>query len=144
MADIEYQCDLEGITPRRLKGFFVDWPSPPDPQTHLRILKNSYAIELAVDTGEDRVIGFANAISDGVLTAYIPLLEVLPEWFGQGIGSRLIQRLCRQLDDLYMIDLCCDAQLESFYEPLGFHKSTGMVRRNYEHQAGRPPQDYED
>ena len=32
-----------------------------------------------------RVVGFVTAISDGVLSAYIPLLEVLPEY--QGAGS---------------------------------------------------------
>ena len=91
---------------------------------------------MAVDTASGRVVGFANAISDGVLTAYIPLLEVLPDWQGRGIGRRLIERLSEQLDDLYMIDIVCDESLASFYEPLGFRTLTGMARRNYANQTG--------
>ncbi len=134
---IEYRTDLDDITADDLDGFFVGWPTHPDPATHLRVLENAWAVALAVDTDTGRVVGFANAISDGVLSAYIPLLEVLPEWQGRGIGTRLIEVLCEQLDDLYMVDLVCDAELEAFYEPLGFRALTGMAKRNYEHQTGR-------
>lgn len=84
-------------------GFFVGWPVKPSPQRHLELLRGSYAVELALDAG--RLIGFATAISDGVLSAYIPLLEVLPGYQAQGIGSALIRRLVERLDGLYMIDL---------------------------------------
>src|SRR5690554_546639 len=116
---IRYQTHLDAITPAQLQEFFVGWPTHPDPATHLRILQNAYAVALAVDTETGRVIGFANAISDGVLSAYIPLLEVLPEWQGQGIGRRLIELLCDELDELYMVDIVCDPELEAFYKPLG-------------------------
>jgi very-short-patch-repair endonuclease len=138
MNSIEYQTDLDGITAADLDGFFVGWPTHPNSLTHLRMLDNSYAIALAVDTDHDRVVGFANAISDGVLSAYIPLLEVLPNWQGRGIGTRLIEVLCEQLDGLYMIDLVCDAELEAFYEPLGFRALTRMARRYYENQTDAP------
>jgi ribosomal protein S18 acetylase RimI-like enzyme len=134
---IQYNRTLQSTSPDQLQGFFVGWPSHPDPETHLRLLQGSHAVSLAFDTDADRVVGFANAISDGVLSAYIPLLEVLPDWQGQGIGRRLIQDLCEQLDHLYMIDAVCDAQLEAFYRPLGFTALTGMAKRNYDNQAGR-------
>jgi len=54
-----------------------------------------------------------------VLSAYIPLLEVLPEWQGRGIGTELMRRLLDRLRGLYMVDLCCDAELEPFYRRLG-------------------------
>jgi GNAT superfamily N-acetyltransferase len=133
---IRFQTHLDAITDDDINGFFVGWPSHPDPATHLRMLENAYAVALAVDADTGRVVGFANAISDGVLSAYIPLLEVLPEWQGQGIGTRLIELICKQLDDLYMVDLVCDAELEAFYEPLGFRALTGMAKRNYENQSG--------
>lgn len=99
-------------------GFFVGWPIKPTPERHLDILRRSYAVELALD--QEHVIGFATAISDGVISAYIPLLEVLPDHQRRGIGSELIRRLVAQLDGLYMIDLSCDADLQTFYERLGF------------------------
>ncbi|QDG50584.1 GNAT family N-acetyltransferase [Persicimonas caeni] len=133
---IDYRTDLDGVSADDLDGFFVGWPTHPDCATHLRMLENAYAVAVAVDADTGRVVGFANAISDGVLSAYIPLLEVLPEWQGQGIGTRLIEVLCEQLDDLYMVDLVCDAELEAFYEPLGFRALTGMAKRNYASQTG--------
>jgi GNAT superfamily N-acetyltransferase len=37
-------------------------------------------------------VGFITAITDGVLTTYLPQLEVLAEYRGQGIGSALVER----------------------------------------------------
>ena len=128
---IEYADRLDGIEPRDLEGFFVGWPSPPSPERHLEVLRGSAAVVLGRD-GE-RVVGFVNAVSDGVLSAYIPLLEVLPDYQGRGIGSELVRRLVARLDELYMIDLCCDAELEPFYRRLGFLTlDRGMGIRNYE------------
>ena len=77
------------------------------------------------------VVGFVTAISDGVMSAFIPLLEVMPEYQHRGIGTKLVRRLLGQLDDLYMIDLCCDADLEPFYVARGFQsldRGMGMRR----------------
>ena len=133
---ITYQDTLDGITPDALTGFFVGWPSHPSPETHLRMLKGSFATAIALDG--DQVVGFANAVSDGVLASYIPLLEVLPNYQGHGVGKNLIERLLGQLDDLYMVDIVCDAELEAFYRPLGFVALTGMAKRNYANQTGTP------
>lgn len=133
---ITYRTDIDDLQATELEGFFVGWPSHPDAETHLRILENSDAVALAIDSDADRVVGFANAISDGILAAYIPLLEVLPDWQERGIGSRLVETLCDQLDDLYMIDAVCDEGLRPFYERLGFQALTGMAKRNYENQSG--------
>ena len=79
-----------------------------------------------------RVVGFITAISDGVLSAFIPLLEVLPEYQGRGIGSELVKRMLRELEDFYMVDLVCDPELESFYArfELILLTSMGMRRRH--------------
>ena len=127
---VSYVSSAEGIHHDQLTGgFFVGWPVKPSPQRHLELLRGSYAVELGLDAG--RVIGFATAISDGVVSAYVPLLEVLPEYQGQGIGTELIGRLVARLEGLYMIDLSCDANLEGFYERLGFRPlDRAMGQRN--------------
>lgn len=112
----------------------MGWPNPPSPQTHLRILQGSSHVVLAIE-GED-VVGFINAISDGILSAYIPLLEVLPSHQGKGIGSELVRRMLKRLEGFYMVDLLCDPELESFYTRLGMHQTSGMMLRNYERQSG--------
>jgi len=133
--DVEYSDRLEEIEPSQLEGFFVGWPNPPSAEMHLEILRGSAAVVLARD-GE-KIVGFVNAISDGVLSGYIPLLEVLPDYQGRGIGSELVRRLVDRLESLYMIDLCCDAELEPFYRRLGFRTlDRGMGIRNYEALAG--------
>jgi ribosomal protein S18 acetylase RimI-like enzyme len=131
-----YKNSLDGVTESMLVGFFVDWPNPPSPATHLKLLKNSSYIVIAIDEDTNRVVGFITAISDEVLSAYIPLLEVLPEYKNQGIGKELVGKMLKQLEHLYMIDLCCDDDLIPYYENFGMMKGTGMIHRNYDRQAG--------
>lgn len=131
-----YKNSVDGISAEMLKDFFVDWPNPPDSQTHLKLLKNSSKVVIALDD-TNQVVGFITAISDGVLSAYIPFLEVLPNYQNQGIGSELIIRIRKELEDIYMIDLCCDVSLVPYYENFGMIKTSGMFIRNYENQSGK-------
>ncbi|MBT3220276.1 MAG: GNAT family N-acetyltransferase [Proteobacteria bacterium] len=89
-----------------------------------------------IDDEHGGVIGFVTAISDGVLAAYIPFLEVLPDYQGRGIGQQLVKRILDLLGDLYMVDLLCDGDLQPFYERLGMTRATGMMLRRYEMQSG--------
>ena len=111
---MRYLTSVDAITAGQLHGFFVGWPNPPSPETHLVILRRSDAVVLAMDEETGRVIGFINALSDGVLSAFIPLLEVLPAYQGRGIGSELMRRILAQLGDLYAVDLLCDADLWTY------------------------------
>jgi ribosomal protein S18 acetylase RimI-like enzyme len=134
---IEYTDRLDGVEARHLEGFFVGWPNRPSPERHLALLRGSVAMELARKSEEGRIVGFVTAVGDGVLSAYIPLLEVLPDYQGRGIGTELVRRLLAALDHLYMVDVCCDAELEPFYRRLGFRAlDRGMGIRNYEAAAG--------
>lgn len=119
------------------EGFFGGWPNPPNKEQHRRILENSYKSLVAIDKRSNKIIGFINAISDGILSAYIPLLEVLPKYQKQGIGSKLVKRMLEELNDFYMVDLCCDENLQSFYKKFDMIKSQAMICRNYKYQRGR-------
>lgn len=137
-STISFTTSLKDVSPEMLtKGFFVGWPQPPSPQKHYETLKNSYKIVLSVDKSKNQVVGFINAISDGVLAAYVPLLEVLPEYQNQGIGKKLVLRMLDELKDIYMVDLICDEELQSYYERMGMAKAKGMILRNYKYQSGR-------
>jgi len=131
-----FKSDLDGISEHDLQGFFVGWPNPPSSATLLRILNGSSHVALALDGG--RVVGFINAVSDGVLSAYIPLLEVLPGYQGRGIGRRLLANMLDQLSGFYMVDVVCDEKLRGFYEHAGMTAGVGMMRRNYSRQSGQP------
>lgn len=131
---IRFQTDLSCVDAKALSGgFFIGWPNPPTPEAHLEILRGSYAIVLALDE-YSQVVGFVNAISDGVCSAYLPLLEVLPEHQGKGVGAELVRRMLMQLRHIYMIDLSCDESLIPYYRKLGFVSGTAMMIRNYDHQ----------
>jgi ribosomal protein S18 acetylase RimI-like enzyme len=125
---IDYTTSLAGVAPDDLEGFFEGWPSPPSTAEHLEILHGSDHVVLARAEG-GAVVGFVTAISDGHLSAFIPLLEVLPRHRGQGVGSELVRRLLGDLDHLYAIDVVCDAELRPFYERFGMVPLQAMALR---------------
>ena len=129
-AGVTFLGDPSTLTADRLRGgFFEGWPSPPDADTHLAHLRGAEVAEVALDPATGEVVGFATAIGDGVLTAFVPLLEVLPAWRGRGIGTALIERVLRRLAGRYSIDLACDPELVPFYERMGGVPGTAVMWR---------------
>lgn len=132
-----YLESSDGIGPEQLGGgFFEGWPNPPSQAAHLRLLQASYAVRLAVDEGSSEVVGFVNAISDGVYSAYLPMLEVLPAYRRRGIGAELMRRMLESLSGMYMIDLTSASEAEGFYRRLGMQPAAAMMIRNYARQSG--------
>ena len=115
-------------------GFFKGWPNPPSKAVHRKILLDSYMSFVAID--DERIVGFINVISDGVLSAYIPLLEVVEDYQGQGIGSRLVEEALAATKDLYMIDVACDDDVVPFYKKFNMIQGNAMSIRNYDRQSG--------
>lgn len=132
---IVYQDNLDSINPEMLNDFFERWKTFPSKEKHFKLLQNSEFKILAIDDDANKVIGFINAITDGVLSAYIPLLEVIPEYKNKGIGTELVNRMLEKLKHYYMIDIMCDESLQSFYGKFGLIKSSGMILRNYDKQS---------
>lgn len=131
---IEYTSNLTILEDLNLDGFFVDWPNPPSNDVFKKILRGSYKVILAYEN--NKLVGFINSISDGILSAYLPLLEVLPDFQSKGIGKELVKRIKEELKHLYMIDLLCDENLLSYYEKQGMTKAHGSFIRNYDRQSG--------
>lgn len=132
---IHYGDDLTGVTPNHLDGFFVGWPKPPRLERRLEILSAATHVGVAwtSDPAADdaaELVGFVTAISDGTFAAYVPLLEVRPQFQGKGIGRTLVERLFARLANCYMVDLVCDPALESYYSTLGMTARKGMAMRH--------------
>ncbi len=136
MFSIRYVDHADEVAAPQLAGFFVGWPDPPTPETHLRLLRASDYVVLAIEDLSGQVVGYITAISDGILSAHIPLLEVLPRYQGHGIGARLVRRMLDRLRHLYAVDLLCDPELMPFYVQFGMQQSTAMLMRNYDRQSG--------
>ncbi len=128
---ITYTTAVDNLMPDQLGGFFVGWPTPPSRNQFAAVLRSSYRAVVAIDSTVGRVVGFITAISDGMLTAFVPWLEVLPDYQGQGIGTQLLRRMLTELDHLYSIDLICDRGLRKFYERHGMIPLQGMGRCNF-------------
>jgi GNAT superfamily N-acetyltransferase len=129
IAVIDYTDSLDGIEFRQLEGFFAGWPLPPSPETHLRLLRGSDYVVLAIAVETGQVVGFVTALTDGVLSGFIPLLEVLPTYQGRGIGKALMTRMLDRLGHLPNVDLLCDSDVVPFYERFGMKPVGGMVLR---------------
>ena len=135
--DIHYIDSPVSIYPHQLKGFFVGWQNPPTPEKHHEVLRKSDYCVIAVDEDKDnQVVGFITAITDHVLTAYISLLEVLPEYQKHGIGEQLVKRLFAKVGGLYTVDMLCQPELVPYFEGIGMNKAAGVVLRNDSRQAG--------
>jgi ribosomal protein S18 acetylase RimI-like enzyme len=134
---ISYHDSAVGLTTDDIMdGFFEGWPQPPSRITHVKLLQNSDLVVLAKDDATGKIVGYITAITDGVLSAYIPLLEVLPFYRRHGIGHQLVARMLERLSETYMIDLSCDPSLQGFYEQHQMQAAVAMIKRNYRRQSG--------
>ncbi|WP_425147755.1 GNAT family N-acetyltransferase [Deinococcus sp.] len=115
---MKYSSDLADLDAAQMDGFFVGWPKAPGSATLLQVLRGSSHVWLAFDGS--RLVGFLTAISGGVMNASLPLLEVLLEYQGRGIGSQLVGRMQATLHGLYALDVSCDEALMPFYQRHGF------------------------
>ncbi len=128
---IAYAESVHAIGPEMLDGFFEGWKKPHSPQDHLRILQNSDHVVLAIDTDASRVVGYITALTDGLHSAFISLLEVLPGYRRHGIGSMLVRKMLDKLNGIQTIDLMCDPGMQGFYAQFGMQPSVGMAIRRY-------------
>ncbi len=88
--------------------------------------ENSYLICTAYSMGQ--LVGLGRAISDTVWQSAIYDLVVLPEYQGQGIGTRIMQSLLERLPRGPVLMYVVPGK-ENFYRKLGFELlRTGMGR----------------
>ena len=125
---------VDALEPQDLDGFFVDWPTSPSLDRRLAIVRAADEVIVARDDS-GAVVGFITALTDGVFAALIPLLEVLPDWQGGGVGTALVAAMLDRLKACYMIDLACDDELVAFYSRLGGTRLKAMAWRNYDQLA---------
>ncbi len=72
---------------------------------------------------EDRLVGYAAVVSNGVTDAYIQDLMVHPDYQQQGIGLQLMQQILERLraQGIYMVSVIYGgAELQKYYEEFGF------------------------
>ncbi len=81
----------------------------------------------------EQLIGFARAVTDGVLRAYIEDVIVAPGCRGSGIGQALIRRLADELRAIPVITLFCSPELVGYYENSSFSATRQVVMHRSAH-----------
>ena len=98
-----------------------EWSSAEKPELLYRALLNSHSLITAWD--EDRLVGLANAISDGHLVVYYPHMLVHPGYHSKGIGKQLFDKLQESYAEFHMQMLTADGKAIQFYEKMGFTRA---------------------
>lgn len=97
----------------------VGWKRLKEEQAE-KALKNSLYIVAAYK--EDTLVGMGRIVGDGAVICYVQDLIVVPESQGNGIGSIILSRLTKYVEELrengseMMFCLMCAKGREAFYE----------------------------
>jgi spermidine synthase len=95
-------------------------PGPDATDEALRLVAGSHCFLVAESNGE--IIGMGRAISDRVSDAYIQDVAVRADYQHQGIGSQLVGRIIKHLQDdkIGWIGLIAERNSHAFYREIGF------------------------
>jgi ribosomal protein S18 acetylase RimI-like enzyme len=127
MFKIIFKDETSDLSKFEDSGFFVGWNCKPKVDLKTILSKSTYFV-VAVDG--QKIVGFVTCNSDTYVSAYIPLLEVLPEYKNQKIGTKLMQKMLEKVQDMYMIDIICDVEMNSFYAKFNFNPYNSCIIRN--------------
>lgn len=134
---LEFVDTAESINIAELNEVFekVSFPRR-DPVKLKTALEHTYAIVWVRATKQSRyarlgqMVGFSRATSDGVLSATIWDVAVLPVWQRSGLGRAMMERLTRKLVEAQIptITLYAEPTVVALYEKLGFVKDPEGIK----------------
>jgi ribosomal protein S18 acetylase RimI-like enzyme len=76
---------------------------------------------------DGQLIGFARAVTDGVLRAYVEDVIIAPTRRGSGIGKAVLDRLIEELGAIPVVTLFCSPDLVDYYEASSFRATRQVV-----------------
>lgn len=113
-----YKTDL--LTKENIQQLFlsVEWESASHPNDLYSAILNSHSVATAWDSG--RLIGLANAMSDGSMAVYFHYVLTDPDYQGQGVGKKIMKMMLEKYHDMHTKVLVSYPKAVGFYESLGF------------------------
>lgn len=117
----------KGLDPNKILELYKEneWSSAEKPELLIPALNNSHLLVSAWD-GE-KLVGLANAISDGHLVVYYPHLLVHPDYQRKGIGKMIVSKLQEKYHSFHQQMLVADGEAIDFYKKCGF-EFAGMTK----------------
>lgn len=103
----------------------TSWASHRDIPGIEKMLANSFLTLGAWD--DDRLIGFARVLSDGVYRALVDDIVVDESCRGKGIGTEIMKHLLARLEQVEEVFLRTGKGMVPFYERFGFALSRGTT-----------------
>ena len=97
------------------------WSSAEKPELLYKALTNSDTLISAWANG--KMVGIANAISDGYLVVYYPHMLVHPYYQGKGIGRMMMTAMQAKYGKYHQQILAADGKAIEFYKKCGFEKA---------------------
>lgn len=124
---ITYSLEREDITKESLVNLFslLKWESANYPDKLYVAIINSHTVVTAWDG--KTLVGLANALSDGALTAYFHYVLTDPAYQGQGIGKVMMEMLLEEYKGYYTKVLNSYPKATNFYKRLGFEPDEELL-----------------
>lgn len=119
---IEYKETRE-FSRGQLEDLFlsVEWSSGHFPDKLVVAMRNFSTVVSAWD--DEKLVGMACAMDDGIMNAYMHYLLVRPEYQGKGIGSALVSKIKEKYGDYLRLVIVAYNKEQAFYEKCGFKKA---------------------
>jgi GNAT superfamily N-acetyltransferase len=108
------------------------WSSAEKPEQLYNALINSHSFITAWHN--QKLVGLGNALSDGHLVVYYPHLIIHPDYQGNGIGKRILNKLQEKYGNFHQQILVADGKAIDFYEKCGF-ESAGETKSMWIYQG---------
>lgn len=120
-VNVRLSTDLEEVDWGALALLYERAPlGPKRPQKELRTAFQNSTLKVFA-FADASVVGAGRALSDGVWRAALYDIAVLPEYQGQGLGSRIVGHLLQKAH-VDTVTLYAVPGQERFYERLGFRR----------------------
>lgn len=127
---LDNQLTAEDFIRLKVATGFLDRPLA---QVEKALVNDLFDVSVICD---GKVIGMGRLVGDGAMYWYLQEIIVLPEYQGQGIGKKIVNRLLEHIKETALPGTTIEVGLtavkgkEPFYEKFGFScGSTGMKKR---------------
>jgi len=125
LAMIEYK-EIKSISDSDLRPLYksVGWVSYTDELSDLSILLTNCQLVYSA-WHDEKLVGLIRTVGDGISIQYVQDLLVLPEYQKRGIGSRLLQQVIEQSQEIRQFVLITDGSEEN-KAAIEFYKQQGL------------------